>query len=253
MQAVKLQNKGDMQKILVFDIETTPAKVWTWGLYEQNVIKVIEQPFMLCFSYQWLGDKTKVVALPDFSLYKKNKKDDREVVKALRDLLDQADVVLGQNSDKFDIKWFNTRCITHHLPPPSPYKTIDTLKVSRKYFKWLSNKLDYVGEQLGHGNKMKHEGFGLWEKCIEGDLKAWNQMKRYNKRDVDLTADVYLEYLPWITQTTAIWSSRKECPECKSVHTQRRGELINKLGRFQRHQCMDCSKWFTGTKIIEKV
>lgn len=233
------------------DVEVSPAKVYTWGMWEQNVIKVVEQPFMLCFAYQWLGQKTEVLALPDFPNYKKDKHDDKALIQALRDILDKADVVIGQNSRKFDVKWFNTRCATHHIKPPSPFKQIDTLELSKKYFKWLSNKLDFVSERLGHGHKAETGGFELWERCMAGCPKAWKKMKKYNKHDVDITAEVYLDYVPWL-QKEPVWS-KTPCPHCQSTDTQRRGEAANLKGRFQRHQCLECSKWFLGSQIIHKV
>ena len=44
------------------------------------------------------------------------------------------------------------------MPPPSPYKTIDTLKIARKYFGFNSSKLDDLGRVLGAGEKVRHGG-----------------------------------------------------------------------------------------------
>jgi hypothetical protein len=38
-------------------------------------------------------------------------------------LLDRADVVVGHNADKFDVRKGNARFIAHGLPPPPPYRT----------------------------------------------------------------------------------------------------------------------------------
>ena len=57
----------------------------------------------MCFSYKWEGQKAaKVIALPDFDLYGEDPENDREVVQALWDLFDEADVVVAHNGDKFD-------------------------------------------------------------------------------------------------------------------------------------------------------
>lgn len=239
-----------MPKLLVMDIETSAALAWVWGIWEQNVIEVEQDPFMLCFGYQWLGEgKPQVVALPDFPGYQRNKNNDYNLIKILRELLDQADIVLGQNSDAFDIKWFNTRCIIHKIPPPSPFKTIDTLKISRKHFAWLSNKLEFVSKRLGHEGKMHTGGWLLWKQCIKGDLKAWKRMKSYNKRDVIETVKVYKDYLPWISQPTPLWD-RTPCPICKSSNVQRRGTYVNLIGKWVKHSCMDCGKCFRGARVI---
>jgi DNA polymerase III epsilon subunit-like protein len=51
-----------------------------------------------------------------------------DVVKKLHGLLNQADIVIGHNSDKFDLKKVAARCIYHGLKPISPVKTIDNLE-----------------------------------------------------------------------------------------------------------------------------
>jgi DNA polymerase elongation subunit (family B) len=239
-------------RTLIFDIEVAPTKVYVWGqkMWEENVIKVLEPPYMLCFAYKWLGEKTKTVALPDFKLYNKDKKNDYEVIKALRELLSEADLVIGQNSDKFDIKWFNTRCLLHKLPPPEPYKTLDTLKINKKYFKFISNKLDVVASLLGHGRKMEHEGFPLWEKCMAGCPKAWARMKKYNKRDVDLTAEVYQDILPWNQQVQPVYDKPK-CPKCPG-YLWKRGFETKRDGKYQRLTCRDCGATICGAKVITK-
>ena len=241
-------------RILVVDIEVSPTKVWVWGqkMWEENVIKVIEAPFMLSVAYQWIGEKTKVVALPDFKGYEHNKKCDKNLIKAFRDLLDEAEIVLGHNSDKFDIKWFNTRCLIHGFKPPSAYKTLDTLKNSKKYFKFISNKLNVIAPILGHGAKVEHEGFPLWEKCMAGDLKAWERMKKYNRRDVELTAEVYQDFLPWIKQVQPIWD-RPTCPKCNQPALRKRGFETRKDGKYQRLSCGECGAVIKGAKIINRI
>src|SRR6185369_13413377 len=242
-----------MNKLVVIDIETSPAEGYFWSKpWETSIIKITKQPTILCFAYQWLGEKTKVVAQPDFKKYKKGKLDDYEVVKALRDILDKADIVIGQNSDNFDLKWFNTRCITHKFPPPSPFKTVDTLKVSKRYFLWLTNKLDFVSQQLGHGGKVEHEGFPLWEKCMSGNKKAWEKMKKYNKHDVDITANLYEEYLAWITQKKVVFEGNK-CPHCAGVPLKKGIRALADGTHYQSYQCRDCGKWFHGNKVIQKL
>jgi DNA polymerase elongation subunit (family B) len=241
-------------KILLVDLEVSPTLSWHWGqkMWEEQIIEVVEPSYMLSVGYQWLGEKTQVKALCDFEGYDPNNKCDKDLVKFLRGLLSEAEIVIGQNSDKFDIKYFNTRCIIHKLPPPEPYKTLDTLKINKKHFKFISNKLDVVSSLLGHGRKVEHEGFPLWKKCMSGDLHAWERMKKYNKRDVDLTAEVYLDVLPWIQQVQPVWSGT-QCIFCKSTDVIKWGFKCSMKGTFRRHFCRSCSKFFRGAKIINRI
>ena len=232
-------------KILFLDIETAPNLVHTWGFYEQNVIEVVEQWYILCFAYKWLGEKTQVVALPDFENYKPGMKDENLTPK-LREILDQADIIVAQNGDRFDIPKINTRLIQHKLQPPSPYQTVDTLKAARK-FAFNSNKMDNLGRDLGEGRKVNTGGFGLWKKCMAGDQKAWARMKRYNKQDVDLLERLYLRLRPWIKNHPNV-HDRGGCPKCGSTRLTMRGRAISKTMEYIRYQCQGCGGWSRSAK-----
>jgi DNA polymerase III epsilon subunit-like protein len=65
--------------------------------------------------------------------------------------MDEADLICAHNGDAFDIKKINSRLIVNGFKPPSPFKTIDTLKIARRVFKFDSNKLDNIGRYLSRG------------------------------------------------------------------------------------------------------
>jgi hypothetical protein len=240
-------------KVLLFDIETTPNIGYTWGKYETNVIEFIKERYMLCFAAKWLdGKKTEIYSLPDFKSYKKDKTDDKELVKKLWELMDEADVVVAHNGDKFDIKVMNARFAVNNLSPPSPYKTVDTLKVARRKFAFNSNKLNDLGKVLGVGNKVPTGGFALWTGCMEGKIAAWKKMKQYNKVDVTLLEKIYKKLRPWMPQhpNVGINKGRHACNHCGSIKTQNRGYSYAKVHKYQRYQCQACYAW--GSAPIKK-
>jgi DNA polymerase elongation subunit (family B) len=235
-------------RILLFDIETAPNLAWVWGKWEQNVIDFERNWYMLSWSAKWLGEKdTLAFGLPDFPLYQRDKRNDKQLVSALWKLIDEADVVVAHNGDDFDIKKTNVRFIENGLPPPSPYRTIDTKKVAKRYFKFDSNKLDDLGSYLGLGNKIDTGGFELWQGCMEGDMKAWKKMVAYNKQDVILLEKVYLKLRTWMQNhpnLNVINETTGHCPLCSSSNVQRRGFSYTQTGKRQRFQCLDCYGWF---------
>jgi len=244
--------KKPTAKILLFDIETAPNLAYVWGKYEQNVIDYQHEWYMLTFAYKWYGEK-KVHgrALPDYRGYKKGSMDDKKLVSELRDLFDEADIIVGHNGDQFDIKKSNARFLVHGLPPPSPYKTVDTKKVAKKYFNFNSNKLDDLGQHLGLGRKEKHEGFELWLGCMRGDPKSWAHMLKYNKQDVNLLESVYETMKPWMTNhpnLAAIAGKECACPNCEGGNLQRRGFNYTRTGKFQRYSCLDCGAWSSARR-----
>lgn len=234
-------------KILLVDIETSPLLSYTWGIWEQNVVGVKEDWYMMCFAYKWLGDKnTKAHALPEYTTYKKNKSDDKQLVSALWRLFNEADIIIGHNGDKFDIKKANARFLAHGLTPPSAYRTIDTVKVARKYFAMNSNKLNEIGKYLKIGQKIDTGGFQLWIDCMAGDLKAWDRMVKYNKQDVALLEKVYLTLRPWIKGHPNLNVVEDGCPSCGADTLQKRGFGYTQTGTYQRFQCTTCAAWSKG-------
>ena len=247
-------------KILLYDIESSPLTVLSWGAYQKgnwNALKVLEDWRMLTFAYKWHGAKTThVKGLPDYDLYKKDPKDDKALIADLWELFNEADIIIGHNGDQFDIKKTNARFIYHGMTPPPPTKSIDTLKVARKHFKFTSNRLDALGEFLGVGRKEQTGGLDLWLDCMAGDDKAWRQMKKYNKQDVVLLEDVYNKLTPWMhnhpnIHLNLVDDEVPKCtnPDCQSDKLQRRGYGRTNTTIHQRYQCQDCGKWGRGKNI----
>ena len=242
--------------ILLVDIETAPNIAYVWGKYEQNVIRYVKQGYMMLFSYKWYGEKKiHTYSLPDFHTYKKDATDDTELVTTLWELFNEADIIIAHNGDRFDIKKSNTYFIKAGLTPPSQYKTVDTLKVARRYFAFNSNKLDDLGEYLGVGRKIETGGFDLWEGCLKGDLKYWKKMIRYNKMDVELLENIHIKLLPWVNNypnVNAFTGELYRCPNCGSINVHKRGFMIAGFGKRQRYQCVDCGKW-SSSAITKEV
>lgn len=243
-------------KILTFDIETMANLVYTWGFWEQNVIKVRRPWYVLAVGYKWMHEKkAHCLSLPDYPLFKREKQNDRDLIKDVWKLLDEADVVITQNGDAFDIKKLNTRFLIHGLPPYSKFKSIDTKKTAKKNFAFVNNKLDNQGEELGLGNKETHEGFPLWLKCEAGDLAAFKKMAHYCLRDVYLTEQVYLKHRPWIRNhpNLNVYDYLMDaCPNCRSQNLIKRGFDYSASGaKKQTYECKDCGARPTATKPLE--
>lgn len=236
-------------KICFIDIETAPSLGWVWGKWEQNVIDFKTDWYMLSFAYKWAdGGKVVKKGLIDYPNYTKNKEYDGDLVNDLWKVFDEADILIGHNGDSFDIRKSNSRFLTHGLNPPSPYKTVDTLKIARRAFKFDSNKLDDLGRYLGIGRKTPHTGFNLWKGCMDGDVASWNVMKKYNGHDVELLEKVYYAVRAWAPVHPNVNKGQLEaCPKCGSNKTQRRGFSFTLLRKKQRFQCLKCAGWFEGS------
>lgn len=243
---------GTNPRIALFDIETSPNLSFVWGHYQQDVIENDQPWHILCFAYKWLGEKKiHTKALCDYRGYKKDKDSDKALCADLWKLFDEADILIGHNGDRFDIKKVRARLIIHGFDPPSPFKSIDTVKIARKEFRFDSNRLNDLGKYLGLGKKLPHTGFHLWRSCMSGDDKSWKLMKKYNARDVELLEDVYEKLKPWASShpNLNVYSEALACPTCQSANIQKRGVAVSKSKKYQRLQCQDCGAWAKGKPI----
>lgn len=244
----------------MLDIETSPIKGYVWGMYEQNVLKVIEQSKIIAVAWKELNDKkVSIRALPDYVGYKPNVLDDKKLCKEVWQVLDEADVVVAHNGDQFDLKKLNTRFADHEFGAPSAYKSIDTRKVAKKHFRFDSNSLNELSIYLFGGHKINNGGFGLWDACMKGDMDAWKRMKDYNVHDVELLEKVYLRLRPFMDNhpnmniVAGHVHNEHSCPVCLSKHVTRRGYSITRAGKYQRFQCNDCGTWSSGPYEKAKV
>lgn len=227
------------------------AKGYFFGpIWETNIAKVIEQSYMLCVSYKWLGDKkTHVYALPDFPGYRRNKKNDSSLVSHLSKVLAEAEIVIAHNGDRFDITTTNTRMLFHGLDPLAPIKTVDTCKEARRVLKLPSNKLNDIGTYYGIGNKLPHTGTDLWLGCQERDEKdSWKLMREYNKQDVVLLERVYLLMRPYIRHPNVNVATRTmgACPKCASRNLKKNGHWYTPTSEIQKYVCRDCGSSSRG-------
>lgn len=188
--------KKVLPKALLFDIETAPHLGYVWGLYNQDIhpVQIEREGFIICWAAKWLFSSNVMSRCldPVAAVWG----DDSSLVFALWDLLDDADVVITQNGDKFDIPWANYRFLLNGLPPPSPYQSVDTYKQS-KQFRFPSHRLDYMSEVLS-GEKKLPTDFTLWKRCMKGDDEALAEMLEYCEHDVYLLEDLYMYMRPWM-------------------------------------------------------
>lgn len=234
-------------RIAFYDLENAPSLGWYYDRYKEGNIVADEQDwFMLSFAWQWADEKkVHCKALCDYPGYSKNKTDDSHLIKDLHKLFDEADILIAHNGDRFDRRKSNSRFLGCGLPPPSPYKTIDTLKVARRQFMQGSNSLQSLGTFLGLGGKLPTTGWHTWRGCIDGDPKAWAAIKKYNKRDVGLLRGVYERLLPWIPNhpDMRVYTGKASCRNCGSHDLQMRGEERTLTTTKQRYQCKACAHW----------
>lgn len=240
-------------RIVVLDIETAPALADVWSLWNVNVglSQLRQVSTVICFAAKWHGQRR-------VEFYSDHHNGHGEMVKQAHRILGEADVVVHYNGAKFDMPHLRREFLLAELPPHKPVQEVDLLRVAKGRFRFQSNKLDHVAQQLGVGSKVKHAGHVLWVACMAGDDGAWAQMRRYNKADVVLTEKVYDRLKPWIHNHphAGLYAELDPLtcglPGCGGK-LQRRGFKATAISTYQQYQCQACGAWSRGKTAIARV
>lgn len=232
-------------RILLIDIETAPNLAFVWRIFKENVglDQIVDTGYVLCWSAKWLGEKGV-----EFCRIDKNSP--KRGLQRIHALLDEADVVVHYNGKSFDIPTLQREFLIYGMTPPAPYKQVDLMLVVKDQFRFVSNKMAHVLQKTKIGDKVKHEGFTLWVKCMNGEAAAWRIMKKYNIADVVELEKLYVKLRPWIRNhpTYGIMDGGKAhvCPTCGSGNVHRRGMARTQVSVYPRYQCNDCGTWSRG-------
>lgn len=236
-------------KVLIFDIESTPHIGYFWGdTWETSIVETIEYGQILSYSAKWLGEKAVVRGWIDTG----QKKQEKPLIKELRDLFDEADVIVSHNGKQFDDKYCKVKFVLYGIPLPSPYRVLDTKLEAKKHIRLPSYKLDNIADYFGLGRKLHHEGFDLWKRCMKGDKSAWAKMKRYNLQDTLLLEKVYLKLLPLMNNhPRGQFQGKYECEKCGSTRMKSDGLRRQRTCIKRSLRCLDCGGY--QSIIVSKI
>ena len=226
---------------LFFDIETSPniGLFWECG-YKLNIPhdNIVKERAIICIGYKWSGE-SKV-----HSLTWDDDQEDQAMLAGFIPLMDDADELVTQNGDRFDIPWIRTRALHHGIPMSPNHVSIDTYKAAKYKFRFNSNRLDYLGQFMGEGKKIKTD-FDLWKAILlKNDRKALTKMVTYCKQDVRLLEKVWDKMNPYVPAKSHVGHGL--CPECGSRNVTINKHRLTAMKHVRVcYQCQDCGKYHT--------
>ena len=239
----------------LIDVETLPAKVYTWKFRDINYVDdemIIDEGCMLGWAGEFLGEDEiqSDILTPKEAL----KLDDRRVAKSCWEFISQCDIIVAHNLDYFDMKEINTCFLKHELPPLKPLQ-LDTLKVARSNFRFKRNKMGSINKELGLETKKENEGFRLWRKCREGIEEALEEMREYNKQDIVALKDLFNKIKPYISNQKFnvglyVETDGTICPACGGRNLKEEGHTRCPAGKYPTYRCKDCMGLFKGKKNL---
>lgn len=223
LQIERRRNKRSA-KILLVDIELLPGEYYAFDPRVDYLSpdKQIKDWSISCWAAKWLFEPDvmgkRVEHMEAFE------RDDRMLLGDIWMLMDEAQIVVWHNGNRFDQKKLYSKFLENKIPPPSKFLSVDTYKVAKEMFGQSYNRLDELGAKLGIGRKTSMH-FDDWKNCLTNDRfadDALQHMLDYCKRDVaPLLEDVYLAMLPYIPNhpNMNIFTDHDQdvCPKCEST------------------------------------
>ena len=230
--------------VLILDIETSLMSFFAWSPGQQYIRpdQIIEDWHTLSWAVKWLfePDTYSDVLTPEEA----REHDDERIIRSIWEFLDKADILIIHNA-RFDVRKLNARFIYYRLPPPSPYKIIDTLLIMRSQALFSSNKQEELAKKLGFSRKVAHEGQNLWKKCFYGDPAALLNMEKYNRGDILSLEELYVIIRPYIkshpNMNLFVESDGHSCPNCGGVKIGWMDKFYyTTVNKYSTFRCAEC-------------
>lgn len=263
------------RKRLFLDIETTPNVGLFWSPSWKASIthdQILFEREIICISYKWEGEE-EVYTLDWRS-------GQEELVKEFVTQINLSDEIVGHNIFKYDLPWIRGMALQYDIPMSPTTKSIDTLKIARKYFNLNSYRLDYLGKLLFGEGKIKTD-YTMWkdlklehtlssmfgeylEKLTDDKIyvvleglkkrsdKHLEEMIAYCEEDVRLLERVFKKMWNYSSNHTHYGvlanGEKYNCPECGSANMKLSKTRATAKGTIQRQMvCNDCGKYHTIT------
>lgn len=250
LKAARVETKPIIRsdaRILILDIERMKGQAtvefWDLGDFKNRRIHaddVTLWPRTICAAWQWYDSKRVEFAA-------EWEPGGREgMLERTWDAYDRADVVVGHNLAGFDTKKLATEWWLMGLPKPSPFATVDTLKVARQQFGMESNTLDAICKRAGLVAKTDRYDIEVARAALAGHKPSQRRIKAYNVGDIPATRGVYDAVRGWIPNHPHITIAEDiddiTCNECGSRELAANGTTTGPSGRivYKLWRCGDC-------------
>ena len=233
-------------KILIYDIETSRGifKAWWSGKRYIQSTDVIREPAIISVAWKWLGED-KVYS----EHWNLQTHCDRNMLERFLVHYNDADLVIGQNNDKFDNRWVGARAMKHKLRFNPLVKSLDLMKMAKKHFRVLGYSMAYLTDFMDVERKQQHEGIIMWDMIEDGpmdkQMEYMDKMIDYNRQDIVATEAMYVRMLPYIGQKVHLGmfmgGQKADCPGCGGHHVRQTKVTYTAAGTIQHiMECEDC-------------
>lgn len=243
-------------RILFIDIERVPGRArhqhrgltiegdfWDLNSWKHTIgyrlppESVLEWPRTICAAWKWAGAKRV-----EFTSEWADGPD--AMFKRCWDAYDHADIVVGHNIDGFDTKHLNEAWWEAGLGAPSPYRSVDTLKVARAKLGAESKTLQSLLTRIGLQGKTDKYNVQMARQACAGHTPSQRRLRGYNVGDIHATEALYDALKGWNPSHPhmGLYSGEeRSCYQCGSTDLVATGQT-SKTPRtaYANFRCADC-------------
>lgn len=239
-------------RILTLDIERFPFLAAGYDLRTTYIPfgNIVQPSRMCCVAAKWLdSDEVFFLAEYDFDKGKLTKPARRKMLTEIRRLVDEADIIVSFNGNRFDLPHLTTEWVLAGVPEPSPVKSVDLYQVGRKRLRLESNSLRYMCQRLGLPAKGDYGGMKAMLAAMDGDREVWEHLRDYNAQDVISTEALYLRLQGHNPQHPMMGSAFDglRCNQCGGTNLEPAGWNRATVLERAQYRCTHCGGFIVTT------
>ena len=255
----KFTNPFEGKKVCLWDIERFPGVYYGWSSFD-NPFSQKEKSSISLICYKWLGeDEIHTIRLSRLQ-HRRNPRNELPIIKKMLKVVNEADILIAYNGDRFDWKKFNGAVMKHGLEPAKKPKLIDPLKMIKRDTSFDSHRLDDMCKELGVHLKLSTE-----KNLFTNSMTDWDKymdLAEYCRHDIMALESLFKRISPYLAPVVNIGSLQnkdKACASCGSENLVKFGSYILNSGvETQRYRCKDCGSTKTrdtasGKKTITAI
>lgn len=241
-------------RILILDVERldgiTQQHWWDRKDLQKRYIhheSVIREPRTTIVCAKWY-DRPDVIRLTEW-----DKGGRARFLKNVHALMAQADIIIGHNVDGADIPWLEGDLyfprIGHkhkpNLPPLPPFKTVDTLKVARRFKTGVHFKsLNALCQILEIPAKTDVYDRAAMERAVAGSVEDRERLVEYCAGDVIATQGLYDALRPHIKNHPALFVDGEDkltvCNRCGGSTELTAKRYVASVLSYTMRKCVNC-------------
>lgn len=250
-------NPAVNNRILILDVERvaglTQQAWWERRDLQKRYIHhetVVREPRTTIVCAKWY-DSPDVVTLTEW-----DKGGRGRFLKNVHDLMSRADIIVGHNIDGADIPWLEGDLyfprIGHkhrpNLPPLPPFKTVDTLKVAKRFKSGVPFKsLNALCEILGIPAKTDVYDRDAMDRAVAGSVEDRERLAAYCAGDVIATQGLFDWLRPHIKNHPALFVDGKDkltvCNRCGHDTEPTSRRYVANVLTYSMRRCVSCGAY----------